>query len=480
MNDKPLDNSNNLQIEEGDATLCSGVLSFSVDPQLLARCTRCGLCTSSCPTFLELGDENDGPRGRIQVMRMAAAKGDRTLCLGVLSPLEVLTDRMRRHLELCLDCRACETVCPSGVQYARLIEPLRVALRQAEALKGTGALLKWSCPASQSLSQSHPLFRDWFREIFLYRIFPYSDRLRRLLVPLRFLQRTGVFDLARRMGILGLLPGRLGRMLSLLPAPVRQGPRLPRFLPAVGRRRARVAFFSGCVADALMRHVHWATLRVLQQNGCDIFIPPEQGCCGALAMHSGDARRARQMADANLVAFELERYDAILVNHAGCGAMLKQYGVYWKDGLQPHREKFAAKVEDVHEFLDALGVAPPGGRINATAAYHDSCHLAHAQGIKSAPRRLLGKIPGLQLRDLTESDVCCGSAGVYNIEHAEMADRLAARKLQNILATGASIVLAANAGCMMQIEREARKNGHALKVMHPMQLLDLSYRGAEP
>jgi glycolate oxidase iron-sulfur subunit len=413
-----------------------------------SRCTHCGLCNSSCPTFLETGDENDGPRGRVQIMRMIA-EGQ---C--------ELTTRMRRHLELCLDCRACETACPSGVEYGRLIEPLRVAIKQAES----------------KIEDRH----DWFHEIVIFRLIPDADRLRKLLLPIRFLQRAGIFDLAKRMGMLRLIPGRMGRMVSLVSPPIKQGPKLPRFLPAVGRKRARVAFFTGCVADAVFRNVHWATLRVLQQNGCDIFIPPEQGCCGGLHFQAGDSRGARQMADANLVAFELDRYDAILVNHAGCGAMLKQYGLHWKDGLQPHREKFAAKVKDVHEFLDALGLVPPSGRIGAVATYHDSCHLAHAQKITAAPRRLLSKIPGLELRELPESDICCGSAGAYNLQEAAMADRLGCRKMENIRSTGASIVLAANAGCLLQIQREIGSNGHSLKVMHPMELLDLSYRGEQP
>ncbi len=277
-----------------------------IDHDLFMRCIHCGLCTSSCPTFSELGDENDGPRGRIQLMRLVA------------DGRSGLTDRMRRHLEVCLDCRACETACPSGVEYGRLIEPFRLAMKQND-------------PRPE---QKY----DWFREIVLFRLFPYADRMRRLLGPVRLAQRTGLFGLAERMGLLRLIPGRLGRMVPLLPPPLKPGPRLPRFLPAAGRKRARVAFFVGCVADAMFRPTHWATLHVLQQNGCDVFIPPEQGCCGAIHFHGGDSRGARRMADANLVAFELDRYDAIVVNHAGCGAMMKEYGLHWRDGLQPHRE----------------------------------------------------------------------------------------------------------------------------------------------
>jgi glycolate oxidase iron-sulfur subunit len=432
-----------------------------VDLELFGRCTQCGLCTSSCPTYAELGDENDGPRGRIQIMRMAAEGHCE------------LTPRMRRHLELCLDCRGCETVCPSGVKYGRMIEPLRAALRK----RGTGAF--YATNGSRPLFP-YLLFPDWFRELVLLRLIPYPERLRRALVPVRFFQHAGIFDLAKRMGLFRIIPGRLGRLISLVPPPVRQGPKLPKFLPAAGRKRARVAFFTGCAADAVFRHVHWATLRVLQQNGCDVFIPPEQGCCGAIHFHSGNALGARQLADANLVAFQLDRYDAIVVNHAGCGAMLKDYGVHWQDGLQPHREKFAAKVKDVHELLDDLGLVPPGGRINAAATYHDACRLAHAQGITAQPRRILAKIPGLELRVLPESDLCCGSAGAYSLEHAAMADRLALRKMNNILSTGASIVLAADAGCLLQIQRALGGNHHPPKVMHTMELLDLSYRGRQP
>lgn len=414
----------------------------------LLRCVHCGLCTSSCPTYNETGDENDGPRGRIQLIRMVADGHTE------------LTDRMRRHLELCLDCRACESACPSGVNYGRLIEPFRMGFEEAD--KRIEKRL------------------DWFREIILLRMFPYANRLRRMLGPVRLLQRLGIFGAAERLGLMKLLPGRLGRLVPLLPPPVKLGKRLPKFLPAVGRKRARVAFFVGCVADAMFRPVHWATVRVLQQNGCDVFVPDGQGCCGAIHLHNGDNLGARKMADANLVAFELDRYDAIIVNHGGCGAMLREYGVHWKDGLQPHRARFAAKVKDVHEFLDSLGAVPFSGRIEAVATYHDSCHLAHAQRVTSAPRRLLAKIPGLDLRDLPESGLCCGSAGTYNLTEPDMSDRLSRRKMENILSTGAKIVLAANAGCLLQIQREVRQGGHPLLVMHPMELMDMSYRGVAP
>lgn len=416
-----------------------------INHELFLKCVHCGLCTSQCPTFTELGDENDGPRGRIQLMRLVA------------DGQTPLTDRMRRHLELCLDCRACETACPSGVQYGHLIEPFRLAVQEAD----------------DRVEKKY----DWFRELILFRLFPYAERMRRLLTPVRILQRLGIFWAVEKMGLFKLIPGRLGRMVPLLPSQLQTAPKLPKFLPARGRKRARVAFFVGCVADAMFRHVHWATLRVLQENGCDVFIPPGQGCCGAIHFHAGDSHGARLMADNNLAAFELDRYDAIVVNHGGCAAMMKEYGDHWQDGLQKVRREFAAKVKDVHEFLDGLGLLPPTGRIDAVATYHDACHLAHAQGIVAAPRRMLAKIPGLELRELPESGICCGSAGTYNLNEAAMSDRLARRKLDHILGTGAEIVLAANAGCLLQIGRELRRLKKPPKLMHPMELLDLSYRG---
>jgi glycolate oxidase iron-sulfur subunit len=286
--------------------------------------------------------------------------------------------------------------------------------------------------------------------------------------------------LIERLGLFKFVPGRLGNMVTLLPRLKNGGPRLPKFLPAKGRRRARVAFFVGCVADVMFRHTHWATLRVLQENGCDIVIPDGQGCCGAIHYHAGSSEGARVDADRNLAAFDLDDVDAIIVNHAGCGAMMKEYGLHWQDERQPVRQRFADKVRDVNEFLDELGLIPPSGKIKTTATYHDACHLAHAQKVVDAPRRILSKIPQLEIRDLPETEICCGSAGTYNLNHAEMASALSQRKLENIRSTGARIVLASNAGCLLQIAREVRQSKEPVMVMHPMDLLDMSYRGEQP
>ena len=266
----------------------------------------------------------------------------------------------------------------------------------------------------------------------------------------------------------------------MLPPPVRSGPKLPTILPAIGKRRARVALFTGCVADVMFRPTHWATARVLQQNGCDVLVPENQVCCGAIHFHAGASEPAQALADANLVAFDYRNVDAIIVNVAGCGAMLKDYGHHWHDGRVSERSEFATKIKDVSEFLDTLGFIPPEGEIPVVATYHDACHLGHAQKVCEAPRRLLAQIPGLTLVDLPETDVCCGAAGTYNLTEPEMSARLSRRKLDNILHTGARLVLTANAGCLLQIMREARGRGERLLVAHPMDLLDLSYQGKQP
>lgn len=415
-----------------------------IDYQYFLDCVHCGLCTASCPTYAELGNENDSPRGRIYLMR------------SVTDGRLELTNDVRRHLELCLDCRACETACPSGVQYGKLIEPFRVAMEQT----GDG---------SQKTN-------DWFHRWILFGLFPYPERMRKALLPARIAQRLWLDRLVMGMGLWKLLPARLGRLFTLLPRLPKPSPALPTVLPAIGKRRARVALFTGCVADVIFRPTNWATARVLQENGCDVVVPETQACCGAIHFHSGHEQPARDLADTNLAAFDATGVDAIIINVAGCGSMLKDYGHHWHDEKQGRRAEFAAKVKDASEFLDELGLVPPLGEIRATVTYHDACHLVHAQKIREQPRNLLRQIPGLRLVELTESELCCGAAGTYNLTEPEMAGRLSRRKMQHIIETGARVVVTANAGCLMQIAREARLQGQVLKIVHPMDLLDLSYR----
>jgi len=420
----------------------------NIDYQLFLDCVHCGLCTAACPTYLELGNENDSPRGRIYLMR------------SVTDGRLPLTSQVRRHLDLCLDCRACETACPSGVQYGKLIEPFRVAMQQTE--EGQAEL------------------NDWFHRYVLFGVFTNPARMRMLLAPARIAQRLGIMRAAEALRLTKILPPRLRRLVEMLPPPIKSGPALPTILPAIGKRRARVALFLGCVADVMFRHTHWATARVLQQNGCDVVIPQGQGCCGAIHFHAGASDPAREMADANLAALDYQGVDAVVVNVAGCGAMLKDYGHHWHDDKQQQRTAFASKVKDINEFLDSLGLIPPQGKMDFTATYHDACHLGHAQKVREAPRRLLSAIPGLKLVDLPETDICCGAAGTYNLTEPEMSARLSSRKLDNILKTGSRVVLTANAGCLLQIMREARTRGERLWVAHPMDLLDMSYRGVTP
>ncbi|MCI0331675.1 MAG: (Fe-S)-binding protein [Planctomycetes bacterium] len=419
----------------------------ALDYELLLDCVHCGLCTAACPTYVETGNENESPRGRIYLMR------------GVADGKLELNERVRGHLELCLDCRACETACPSGVQYGKLIEPFRVAM---ESLDG---------PSRRD---------DWFHRHILFGLFPYSAKLRRALIPARIAQRTGVLKLLQATRLTRLLPAQLRRMVDMLPPPRRNEGPLPEFLPAIGRRRATVALFSGCIGDAMFRHVNWATARVLQQNGCDVHVPRAQACCGAIHFHAGSSDPAQVFADQNLAAFPVERFDAIINNIAGCGSMLKDYGHHWQDARQNERAAWSAKVRDVNEFLDQLGPVRPEGEIRAVATYHDACHLLHAQKIHDAPRRLLAQIPGLELHDLPESELCCGAAGTYNLTQPEMSARLSRRKLDNIRKTAARVAITSNAGCALQIAREARDQNMQLAVVHPMEMLDWSYRGVKP
>ena len=419
-------------------------------------CVHCGLCTAACPTYLETGNENDSPRGRIYLMR------------SVVDGRIDLTPAVQQHLNLCLDCRACETACPSGVQYGRLIEPFRVDQQAAEARAG------------------RPRNTDWFHRFLLYGLFPSRQRMAWALWPARVAQRLGLDRAAERLGLLRWLPSRLQRMQRLLPPLQTPPPPLPALLPAIGPKRARVGLFLGCVADAVFRRQHWATARVLQQNGCEVVIPPTQGCCGAIHYHSGSSDPALVLARNNARIFREAGVDAVVVNVAGCGSMLKDYGHLAHElapqdaALQQELSDCAAQMRDPMEFLADLGLIAPKGTVPLRAVYHDACHLVHAQKIREQPRQLLGQVPGLTLVAVNEPEVCCGAAGSYNLTEPDMSDRLAARKMANLLAAAPEAIISPNVGCSMQIQAELRQRGREVWVAHPMEVLDLSYRGVAP
>ena len=394
-------------------------------------CVHCGLCLSACPTYLDLGTEMDSPRGRIYLMR---GLEDGTLPLS--------TDVVQ-HLDLCLGCRACETACPSGVRYGELIEGVRSFVEEHH--------------------QRPPL--DRVRRRLITLVFPRPALLRHLLLPLRLLEVLGILPLLRRVsGTVAMLPRLHGWA------------RLPRLTPARTAPRYRVGLIEGCVAQVLFAATNRATVRVLARNGCDVSAPPAQTCCGALYLHAGDRHTALDCARRNIDAFPAD-LDAIIVNAAGCGAMLKEYGALLAgDPAYAERARaFSSKVRDVTEFLGAIPLAAPTRRIDARVTYHDACHLAHGQGVREAPRALLRQIPGLSLVELPDSDVCCGSAGSYSLTEPALARRFGERKAASIRTTGATLVAAANPGCVMQIQGALRRAGLDVTVRHPVELLDEAY-----
>jgi glycolate oxidase iron-sulfur subunit len=418
-------------------------LGQNIDYQLFMDCVHCGLCLGSCPTYVETGNENDSPRGRIYLWR------------AVTDGRSELTDEVRRHLDLCLECRACETACPSGVQYGRII----------------GSYKKDAARLGAVFPTLNPLQR-WM----LFHLTPYAQRMRWALAPLRLLQRLGLGGVVRRMS--RLLPLSLRRMQEIIPPLAPHYGRLLELLPAQGRRRARVALFVGCAADAFFPQTTLATARVLQHNGCDVWVPQMQGCCGALHYHAGLVEPAQQFAAANCTAFgeKLAEVDAIINNAGGCGPVLKEYGhVLEKTPHAGTAAAFAAKVRDISEFLIELGPIAPQHPLKIKATYHDACGLSHAQKIRQPPRQLLQMIPGLELIPLAESEHCCGAAGSYNLTQPEMSEQLGRRKARNILDTGAQAVFTGNVGCLLQIARYLREQKPDLWVAHPVDALWASY-----
>jgi glycolate oxidase iron-sulfur subunit len=397
----------------------------------IEACVHCGFCLPTCPTYVVMGEEMDSPRGRIFLMK-EVLEGN--------LPLEEATP----YLDNCLGCLACVTACPSGVEYGELITPFRA----------------WSEPKRKRAPLEH------LERLVVMETLPYPWRF-------RFAATLGRFGRPFRR----FLPEGFGAMLGLLPDSLPKAPRLPEVFPAKGERRARVALLAGCAQQVLAPGINWATLKVLSENGVEVVLPPEQGCCGALAMHVGEAERAKAFARRNLAAFKLGEVDAIVSNAAGCGSGMKEYPLLFKGEREAAQaEAFAAKVTDVSVFLHELGLKPPPGFDKPMKlAYHDACHLAHAQGVRDAPRALLSQVPNLELLEPPEWELCCGSAGSYNIEKPEVASDLGARKARNILQTGAEAVASGNIGCLTQLQSHLRALGKPLPVWHTIEVLERAY-----
>ncbi|MEO7910234.1 MAG: heterodisulfide reductase-related iron-sulfur binding cluster [Roseiflexaceae bacterium] len=419
---------------------------------VISTCVHCGLCLSSCPTYRETGLEMFSPRGRIYLMK-AVADGR----IGLESNV------FQEQMSACLNCRACEAVCPSGVEYGQILEASRTQIEQARE-DGRLPPHPWVVQLMRGGA-----FGLMFKRLELFRLF---SRLMWLY------QRSGAQAIARR-GILKLL--KLDETETLLP-PISDRFVVPQgqIYPAEGgQARYHVALLAGCIMSTAFANVHAATIRVLQKNGCEVLLPPDQGCCGALHVHGGDMDGGRELARRNIAAFEGLGLDAIIVNAAGCGSTMKEYGhLLHDDPAWAERAKaFAAKVRDVSEFLGGIELNIRDLKpVHATVTYQEPCHLAHAQRISAQPRALLRAIPGLTLKEMHESSLCCGSAGIYNITEPEMAARLGNRKLDNAEATGADILVTANPGCHLQLAGGLHRRGSAMRVRHIVEVLDQAYR----
>ena len=414
----------------------------------LRNCIRCGFCLPACPTYLATGHELESPRGRLHLIR------------GVLDGKVAATERLISHLDLCLQCRACETACPSSVPYGRIMEDARAAIAANDAARPRGWTLR-------RLLLRHVVAKPW--------------ALRSLLGAARAAERLGLRALAR--GRLGRrLPRRLRELEAQVP-PLRGAPFRRRGLLARPRgARLRVALLAGCVHGELYPRTHEATLRVLARLGCEVIAPERQVCCGALHAHAGDPEAARDLARRNIEAFEAVDVEAVVVNAAGCGAAMKEYGrLLRRDPRWADRaERFSSIVRDVLEFVAAQDFARGLGRVEAAATLQDACHLAHAQGVREAPRRILRAIPGLELREQAAPDRCCGAAGLYALAQPEMSRTVRDARIADIAATGAAVVATSNVGCMMQLAAGLRAAGSDAEAVHAIELLDRAYAaGAE-
>ena len=414
------------------------------------QCIHCGLCLQACPTYIELGKEADSPRGRIYLMQ--AQQQGRLPVSGSFV----------QHISACLDCRACESACPSGVPYGELVEQARQVVEQ---------------------ELKRPFLVEALRRYIFKWVFPSPRILRFHFDLLRLYQRSGIQALVRGLSALKLIPKRLVQLERLLPDLRGRTDHieLGAIFKSQGRPRYRVGLVTGCVMNEIFGSIHRATIRVLQRNGCEVVIPPLQVCCAALHAHAGINQVAQQMAKTNIQAFEQAGVEAIIVNAAGCGAKLKEYDSLLDQDpeFRSRAQAFSRKVLDISEFLDGLPALSPPRRLDLRVAYDDPCHLLHAQKIAQAPRNLLKQIPGLQLLELQFPDQCCGSAGIYNITEHELSMRILERKVEDIRQCAPAVVATGNAGCLLQISHGLRMADlQQIRVMHPIEILDQAYRSS--
>jgi glycolate oxidase iron-sulfur subunit len=418
-------------------------MSTSELRELADDCVHCGFCLPACPTYLLWGREADSPRGRIYLMK-AQLEGRTSI-----------SDGFRRHIDACLGCMACVTACPSGVRYDRLIEGTRPAIE-----------------ASESRSLADRLYRR-----LLFAIFPHPRRLRWIAGPLRLAQRLGLQRAFRASGLPDRLPRRLAALERLTPtlAPARS-PALPPVVAAVGERRRKVGLLLGCVQRVFFASVNDATARVLTAEGCEVHAPREQGCCGALMLHAGLVDEARASARRLIDVFEAAGVDQIVINAAGCGSAMKEYGELLRDdpAYASKARAFAAACVDISEVLAELEPRATRHPLPMRVAYHDACHLQHAQRVKQAPRQVLQTIPQLVVREIGEPEVCCGSAGIYNLLEPDAASALGARKVNHVVATDAEVLVSSNPGCLLQIAAGLESVGRPMRTMHFVELVDLS------
>jgi len=423
-----------------EAVLLEAPTMFDLD-----RCIHCGLCLNACPTYRELGLEMDSPRGRIyQMVRVATGEMP-------VGPAYI------EHVGLCLACRACESACPSGVQYGRLVEAARTQIEQSVERSWLSRLVR--AVVFGPLLESRSLLRLAATLLFIY-------------------QKSGLRRLARASGVLKLF-GKLGKLERLAPAA-----EFPTFFrhygrtyPADGECRYRVALLGGCIANVTFARLHEATVRVLRKNGCEVAIPDGQTCCGALHVHAGLRRQAQRLARRNIDTLLDGGYDAIITNAAGCGSTLKEYGELLADDPQyaERAARFSRLVKDVNEFFASIELNRNLGPVPAVATYQDSCHLTHGQKLRLPPRKLLAAVPELKFKEMPSSEICCGSAGVYNVVQNEMAMAVLEKKMRQVNGTGADVIVTANPGCMLQLRAGVELHGRGQRVSHVIEVLDEAY-----